>query len=57
MISLDNVASSVKCLVSTNDDAWFWNMRIAQVHMDHLNKLVNHDIVVGLPKLKYVKDK
>ena len=25
--------------------------------MDHLNKLVKHDLLVGLPKLKYVKDK
>src|ERR1044072_3767622 len=25
--------------------------------MDHLNKLVKHDLVVGIPKLKNVKDK
>src|ERR1044072_1494493 len=56
MISLDNVPSNVKCLVSTNNDAWLWHRRIAHNHIDQLNKLVKHDLVVVLPKLKYVKD-
>src|ERR1044072_7658047 len=50
MISLDHVPSNVKCLVSTNDDAWLWHRRIAHIHMDHLNKLVKHDLGIGLPK-------
>src|SRR3954469_2513582 len=25
--------------------------------MDHLNKLTKHDLVIGLPKIKFVKDK
>jgi len=25
--------------------------------MDHLNKLVKHDLVFGLPKIKFIKDK
>ena len=45
MIFLDNVPSNVKCLVSTNDDAWLWHRRIAHIHIDHLNKLVKHDLV------------
>ena len=57
MLSLDNVPTHVKCLVSTNDDAWLWHRRIAHIHMDHLNKLVKHDLVMGLPKFKYVKDR
>lgn len=40
-----------------NNDAWIWHTIIAHIHMDHLNKLVKHDLVVGLPKIKYVKYK
>ena len=57
MISLDDMSHSLKCLVCENDDPWLWHKRLAHIHMDHLNKLVKHDLVFGLPKLKYVKDK
>lgn len=39
-----------------NSDAWIWHRRISHILMDHLNKLVKHDFVVGLPKIQYVKD-
>lgn len=25
--------------------------------MEHLNKLVKHDLVIGLPKIKFIKDR
>lgn len=58
MISLDDSSLKLKCLVvNNNNDAWLWHKRIAHIHMDHLNKLVKHDLVVGLPKIKFIKDK
>lgn len=29
----------------------------AHIHMEHLNKLVKRDLVIGLPNIKFVKDK
>ncbi|KAF1898441.1 hypothetical protein Lal_00042135 [Lupinus albus] len=31
--------------------------RITNLHMFHLNKLIKHELVVGLLKIKFVKDK
>jgi len=30
---------------------------IAHINMEHLNKLISKDLVVGLPRLKFEKDK
>lgn len=57
LISLNNPSLKVKCLMTNNDDAWLWHKRIAHIHMEHLNKLVKHDLVIGLPKKKFIKDR
>jgi len=57
MISLDDVSLKVKCLVANNNDSWLWHKRFAHIHMEHLNKLVKHDLVIGLPKIKFIKDR
>jgi hypothetical protein len=58
MISLDDISSNdAQCLVSKEEDSWLWHRRIAHIHMDHLNKLISKDLVVGLPKLRFEKDK
>ena len=46
-----------KCLVSMNDDSWIWHKRFAHASMNLIDKLSKNDLVVGLPKLKFVKDK
>ena len=57
MINLDNVSSNDgKCLVSKQNDTWLWHRRVAHANMDHLNKLVSKELVIGLPKLKFEKD-
>ena len=58
MISLDEISSNdAKCLVSKENDSWLWHRRVAHIHMDHLNKLISKDLVIGLPKLHFTKDK
>ena len=57
MISLDDPSLKVKCLMANNDDSWLWHKRIAHIHMEHLNKLIKHDLVIGLPKRNFVKDR
>jgi len=48
--------SNIGCLFSKHDESWLWHRRIAHIHMNHLNKLISKDLVIGLPKLKFEKD-
>nr|GFA13980.1 hypothetical protein [Tanacetum cinerariifolium] len=36
--------------------AWLWHHRLSHLNFDTINLLSKNDIVVGLPKLKFVKD-
>ncbi|GJY41779.1 retrovirus-related pol polyprotein from transposon TNT 1-94 [Tanacetum coccineum] len=36
--------------------AWLWHRRLSHFNFDYINLLSKKDIVIGLPKLKYVKD-
>ena len=45
------------CLVSNIDDSWLWHRRFAHINMHHLNHLVRKYLVIGLPKLKFQKNK
>ena len=57
MISLENIPSiNTQCLLTKDEDAWLWHRRIAHIHMEHLNKLISKDLVIGLPKIKFQND-
>ena len=45
------------CLVSKIDYSWLWHRRTAHINMYNLNHLVRKDLVIGLPKLKFEKNK
>nr|GEX82266.1 retrovirus-related Pol polyprotein from transposon TNT 1-94 [Tanacetum cinerariifolium] len=36
--------------------AWLWHRRLSHLNFNYINLLSKKDIVIGLPKLKYVKD-
>nr|GFC44569.1 hypothetical protein [Tanacetum cinerariifolium] len=46
------------CLMAkvTSSQAWLWHRRLSHFNFDTINLLSNNDIVVGLPKLKFIKD-
>nr|GEV53060.1 hypothetical protein [Tanacetum cinerariifolium] len=46
------------CLMAkvTSSQAWLWHRRLSHLNFDTINFLSNNDIMVGLPKLKFVKD-
>nr|GFB01486.1 retrovirus-related Pol polyprotein from transposon TNT 1-94 [Tanacetum cinerariifolium] len=46
------------CLMAkaTPTQAWLWHRRLSHLNFDYFNLLSKKDIVIGLPKLKYVKD-
>nr|GEW48008.1 hypothetical protein [Tanacetum cinerariifolium] len=46
------------CLMAkaTSSQAWLWHLRLSHLNFDTINLLSKNDIMVGLPKLKFVKD-
>nr|GEW91277.1 putative LRR receptor-like protein kinase [Tanacetum cinerariifolium] len=46
------------CLMAkaTSSQAWLWHRRLSHLNFDTINLLLKNDIVVGLLKLKFVKD-
>nr|GFA28049.1 integrase, catalytic region, zinc finger, CCHC-type, peptidase aspartic, catalytic [Tanacetum cinerariifolium] len=58
-ITLQNINSpNPICLVAkaTSSQAWLWHRRLSHLNFDTINLLSKNDIVVGLPKVKFVKD-
>ncbi|GKD70009.1 retrovirus-related pol polyprotein from transposon TNT 1-94 [Tanacetum coccineum] len=58
-ISLQETTSSTPiCFMAkaSPTQAWLWHQRLSHLNFDYINLLSNNDIVIGLPKLKYVKD-
>nr|GEV02292.1 integrase, catalytic region, zinc finger, CCHC-type, peptidase aspartic, catalytic [Tanacetum cinerariifolium] len=43
-------------LTATSSQAWLWHRRLSHLNFNTINLLSKNDIVVGLPKLKFVKD-
>ncbi|GJR13614.1 integrase, catalytic region, zinc finger, CCHC-type containing protein [Tanacetum coccineum] len=58
-ISLQETTSSTPiCLMAkaSPTQAWLWHRRLSHLNIDYINLLLKKDVVIGLPKLKYVKD-
>nr|GFB47038.1 hypothetical protein [Tanacetum cinerariifolium] len=58
-ISLQESTSSTPLCLTTKaspTQAWFWHRRLSHLNFDYIYLLSKKDIVIGLLKLKYVKD-
>nr|GFC91627.1 integrase, catalytic region, zinc finger, CCHC-type, peptidase aspartic, catalytic [Tanacetum cinerariifolium] len=58
-ITLQNTNSpNPICLVAkaTSSQAWLWHHRLSHLNFNTINLLSKNDIVVGIPKVKFVKD-
>nr|GEV45954.1 retrotransposon protein, putative, unclassified [Tanacetum cinerariifolium] len=58
-ISLQESTSSTPLYLmakASPTQAWLWHRRLSHLNFDYINLLSKKDIVIGLPKLKYVKD-
>ncbi|GKB21576.1 retrovirus-related pol polyprotein from transposon TNT 1-94 [Tanacetum coccineum] len=58
-ISLQETSSSTPiCFMAkaSPTQAWLWHLRLSHLNFDYINLLSKKDVVIGLPKLKYVKD-
>ena len=50
-------ANLTTCLFSKASMGWLWHRRLGHVGMKQLNRLVKHDLVLGLKDVKFEKDK
>nr|GFA70102.1 hypothetical protein [Tanacetum cinerariifolium] len=58
-ISLQESTSTTPlCLMAkaSPTQAWLWHRRLSHLNFDYINMLLKKDIMISLPKLKYVKD-
>nr|GEV62439.1 integrase, catalytic region, zinc finger, CCHC-type, peptidase aspartic, catalytic [Tanacetum cinerariifolium] len=58
-ISLQEMTSSTLiCFMAkaSSTQAWLWHRRLSHLNFNNINLLLKKDVVIGLPKLKYVKD-
>nr|GEX12268.1 integrase, catalytic region, zinc finger, CCHC-type, peptidase aspartic, catalytic [Tanacetum cinerariifolium] len=54
----ESTTSTPLCLMAkaTPTQAWLWHQRLSYFNFDYINLLSKKDIMIGLSKLKYVKD-
>ncbi|GKB95629.1 retrovirus-related pol polyprotein from transposon TNT 1-94 [Tanacetum coccineum] len=54
----DTSTPNLICLMAkvTSFQAWLWHRRLSHLNFDTINLLSKNNIVIGLPKLKFVKD-
>ena len=59
VIHIDKVVLNVESCLIANDvnDSWLWHRRPGHDSMKTLSKLVKNDLIIGLPKLSFDKDK
>ena len=57
ILNVSCITSSINCLLSRDDECWLWHRRLAHIHMHHLNRIASKDLVIGLPKLKFRRNK
>ncbi|GKB11340.1 retrovirus-related pol polyprotein from transposon TNT 1-94 [Tanacetum coccineum] len=53
-----HTSSTPICLMAkaSPTQAWLWHRRLSHLNFDYINLLSKKDVVIGLPKLKYVKN-
>nr|GFB62821.1 hypothetical protein [Tanacetum cinerariifolium] len=43
-------------LTASPTQAWLWHQRLSHLNFDYIHLLLKKDVVIGLPKLKFIKD-
>nr|GFB12197.1 retrovirus-related Pol polyprotein from transposon TNT 1-94 [Tanacetum cinerariifolium] len=54
----ESTSATLICLMAkaSPTQAWLWHQRLSHLNFDYINLLLKKDVVIRLPKLKYVKD-
>lgn len=57
VVNLNNIPSNDVYILSNKDESWLWHTRLTHIHMDHLNKLVYKNLLIGLSNLHFKKSR
>lgn len=57
LLDLHHASYNIQCFLTEKDNIWSWHQKLCHIHMDHLNWLNKKQMIEGLPKLTYMKDK
>nr|GEV08296.1 integrase, catalytic region, zinc finger, CCHC-type, peptidase aspartic, catalytic [Tanacetum cinerariifolium] len=54
----DTSSPNLICLMdkATSSQSWLWHRRLSHLNFNTINLLSKNDIMIGLPKLKFIKD-
>nr|GEZ38232.1 retrovirus-related Pol polyprotein from transposon TNT 1-94 [Tanacetum cinerariifolium] len=54
----ESTSSTLLCLMAkaSPTQAWLWHQRLSHLNFDYINLLSKKDVVIGLPKFKFIKD-
>nr|GEU48644.1 hypothetical protein [Tanacetum cinerariifolium] len=55
----ESTSSTPPCLMdkASPTQAWLWHRKLSHLNFDYINLLLKKGVVIGLPKLKFVKNK
>ena len=54
-ISLSSIEET--CLAAMDENGWLWHKRLGHANMHLISKISKKDLVIGLPKIKFEKDR
>ncbi|KAH9685167.1 Integrase catalytic domain-containing protein [Citrus sinensis] len=57
IIDIECASTLDKCFSALHDDCWLWHRRLGHASMDLISKILKDDLVKGLPKIGFQKDK
>ena len=57
IFTIDDEPTNETCLAAINDNGWLWHRRLGHAHINLITKLVKKNLVIGLPKISFEKDK
>ena len=57
VVNMKDLSSQNICLMAKNEDSWLWHRRLGHASMHVIDKASKNDLVIGLPKLKFEKDR
>jgi len=57
MLNVSCITFSMNCLMSGNDETCLWHRCLAHIHMHYLNMLASKELVIGLPKFKFERNR
>ena len=56
-IDIECASTHDKCFSVLHDDGWLWYRRLGYVSMDLISNISKNDLVKGLPKIRFQKNK